>query len=84
MKTILALVTTSCHNCPPIKKYIQNHHIDVGEIVIMDEDHLDFIKNCKHWGANKAPTVLLIEGGKELARAHDLSGLKELIKVQEL
>ena len=50
---------------------------DDVNITIMDEENPDFIVNCKHWEATQAPTVIMIEDGKEVWRAHDVDELKK-------
>ena len=76
-KTLLALTTTSCRKCPEIKEYIHKTELPVDEVVIMDENHKYFTTNCEHYGATQAPTVILIEDGEEVGRAHDVEELKE-------
>ena len=79
MGTLLALTTTSCGNCPAVEKYLHTTEIP-HSIIILDENHPDFAKNCKAHEATQAPTVILLEDAGEAWRVHSVEKLKEKLK----
>ncbi len=77
---IYALVTTSCGNCPAVKKYLREH-VTEHNVRIINETHQDFLSICRQFNATQAPTVLLVDDdGKEVWRASDVEELQELLK----
>jgi len=76
---LLALTTTRCGKCGPIKKFLHETALE-HSVTILDENHPDFGVNCKRYDATEAPTVILIEEAGEAWRVHTLEDLKEKLK----
>lgn len=66
----------ACPNCPPVKAYLEN--------CALDHEHINVDTNDGTEAASKfqvfaAPTVIFFDQyDKEIARVHNVSGLKEL------
>jgi glutaredoxin len=83
MKSILCIHTTSCPNCPAVKEYLQTKVSGIN-IQLMDEHDKFFKKTCEDFEATSAPCILLFDKKMvELGRAHDVEGVKELLKKHE-
>ena len=67
---------SSCPNCPPVKEFVDEMHID-GEMINVDTD--DGMTAASHYEVMAAPTVIFFDaGGKEMLRAHNAELLREL------
>ena len=83
MKSILCIYTSTCPNCPAMKKYIQEK-VSGYNIQLMGEDDKFFKQTCDKFKANEAPTVIMFdEKMEEIGRSHNVAELKALLKEQE-